>query len=45
MIKILADTTSTLSVDEAKNLGVYYLPQIIVFGDKSYRDDNEISTV
>jgi len=45
MIKILADTTSTLSVDEAKSLGVYYLPQIIVFGDKSYRDDTEISTV
>lgn len=45
MIKILADTTSTISVDEAKSLGIYYLPQIIVFGDKSYRDDNEISTV
>ncbi|MDP3721089.1 MAG: DegV family protein [Anaerolineaceae bacterium] len=45
MIKILADTTSTLSVDEAKKLGVYYLPQIIVFGEKSYRDDTEISTV
>jgi DegV family protein with EDD domain len=45
MIKILADTTSTLSVDEAKSLGIYYLPQIIVFGDKSFRDDNEISTV
>ncbi|PKO00724.1 MAG: hypothetical protein CVU42_02540 [Chloroflexi bacterium HGW-Chloroflexi-4] len=45
MIKILADTTSTLSVDEAKSLGIYYLPQIIVFGEKSYRDDNEISTV
>ncbi|MDO9121875.1 MAG: DegV family protein, partial [Anaerolineaceae bacterium] len=45
MIKILADTTSTLSVDEAKRLGIYYLPQIIVFGEKSYRDDTEISTV
>jgi DegV family protein with EDD domain len=44
MIKILADTTSTLSVAEAKNLGIYYLPQIIVFDDKSYRDDNEITT-
>jgi DegV family protein with EDD domain len=45
MIKLLADTTSTLTVDEAAKLGVYYLPQIIIFGDKSYRDDNEISTV
>lgn len=44
MIKILADTTSTISVDEANKLGIYYLPQIIVFGDKSYRDDNEITT-
>jgi len=45
MIKILADTTSTLSVDEARKLGIYYLPQIIIFGEKSYRDDTEISTV
>jgi len=44
MIKILTDTTSTITVEEAKNLGIYYLPQIIVFGDKSYRDDNEITT-
>lgn len=44
MIKVLADTTSTLSVTEAQDLGVYYLPQIIVFDDKSYRDDNEITT-
>jgi len=44
MIRIVADTTSTISVEEAKNLGIYYLPQIIVFGDKSYRDDNEITT-
>ena len=44
MIKILADTTSTISVAEAKKLGIYYLPQIIVFDDKSYRDDNEITT-
>jgi DegV family protein with EDD domain len=45
MIKILVDTTSTLSVDEARKLGIYYLPQIIIFGEKSYRDDTEISTV
>lgn len=44
MIKVLADTTSTLTVTEANALGVYYLPQIIVFDDKSYRDDNEITT-
>lgn len=44
MIKVIADTTSTISLSEAKSLGVYYLPQIIVFDDKSYRDDNEITT-
>ena len=44
MIKIIADTTSTLTLEEAKNLGLYYLPQIIVFDDKSYRDDTEITT-
>ncbi len=44
MIKILADTTSTLSLEEAKNLDVHYLPQIIVFGEKSYRDDVELTT-
>jgi len=45
LIKILADTTSTIPVDEARNLGVYYLPQIVFFGDKSYRDDYEITTI
>lgn len=44
MIKIITDTTSTLSLNEATSLGLYYLPQIIVFGDKSYRDDTEITT-
>ena len=44
MIKIFADTTSTISVSEADQLGIYYLPQLIVFGDKSYRDDVELST-
>jgi len=44
MIRIVADTTSTLTVDDAKNLGVYLLPQIIIFGEKEYRDDNEITS-
>lgn len=44
MIQIFSDTTSTLSVEEARKLGVHYLPQIIVFDDKSYRDDTEITT-
>jgi DegV family protein with EDD domain len=44
MIRIVADTTSTLTVDDAKNIGVYLLPQMIVFGDKEYRDDYEITS-
>lgn len=44
MIKIFADTTSTISPTEAAELGLYYLPQIIIFGEQSYRDDNEITS-
>jgi DegV family protein with EDD domain len=44
MIKIIADTTSVIEPEEAQNLGIVMIPQIIVFGDKSYRDDNEITT-
>ncbi|MHC1740996.1 MAG: DegV family protein [Anaerolineaceae bacterium] len=44
MIKIIADTTSVIEPEEAENLGIVLIPQIIVFGDKSYRDDNEITT-
>ncbi|HEY9089171.1 MAG TPA: DegV family protein [Anaerolineaceae bacterium] len=44
MIKIVADTTSGLSVDAAQKLGIPYLPQIINFGDESYRDDTEMDS-
>jgi len=44
MIKIVADTTSTIAPVEAERLGIYYLPQIIIFGESSYRDDNEITS-
>jgi len=44
MIKIVADTTSTLTVDDAKSLGIYLLPQMIIFGEKEYRDDTEITS-
>ena len=44
MVTIVADTTSTLSVAEANSLGVPYLPQVIIFGEESYRDDGEINT-
>jgi DegV family protein with EDD domain len=42
MVTIFADTTSSIPVEEAKALGIEYFPQIIIFGDESYRDDYEI---
>lgn len=44
MIRIVADTTSTITPQEADCLGISYIPQIIIFEDKAYRDDNEITT-
>lgn len=42
MVKIIADTTSCLPPVEAEKLGIYYLPQIIVFGEETFRDDSEM---
>ncbi len=44
MTHLVADTLSCISVDEAKKLGLAYLPQIIIFGDQSYRDDGEMDS-
>ena len=44
MIKIISDTLSGIPVKDASYLGIPYLPQIIIFGDESYRDDSEISS-
>jgi len=44
MIKIIADTTSVIDPKEAELLGIGMIPQIIIIGEKSYRDDNEITT-
>jgi DegV family protein with EDD domain len=45
MVKIIADTTSCLTLQQAKACGIYYLPQIIVIGNQSFRDDTEITPV
>ncbi|MEN6434178.1 MAG: DegV family protein [Anaerolineaceae bacterium] len=42
MVTIIADTTCSIPVSELEQMGVYVLPQIIIFGDESYRDDTEI---
>jgi len=44
MTTIIADTTSCLSIDTVNQLGIPYLPQIIVFGDQTYRDDTELNS-
>ena len=44
MVTIFADTTSSIPVEQAKIMGLEYLPQIIIFGDTSYRDDTELNT-
>ncbi len=44
MVRIIADTTSSLTLEMARQLGVDFFPQIINFGDESYRDDTELDT-
>lgn len=44
MIHIIADTTSSLTLEMANQLGVDFFPQIIIFGDESFRDDTELDT-
>ncbi len=44
MTQIIADTTCGLPLDELAELGIDVIPQIIIFDDKSYKDDSEIDT-
>jgi len=44
MIQIVADTTCGIPLEQLKAEGIHVLPQIITFGDASYRDDIEIDT-
>ena len=44
MVTIFADTTSSLNINEAEALGIEYFPQIINFGDESFRDDYEMDS-
>lgn len=44
MTRIIADTTCGLPLDELAALGIDVIPQIIIFDDVPYRDDNEIDT-
>ena len=44
MIKIIADTTSGLPRELLASLGIVLIPQIVVFGEETYRDDTELDT-
>lgn len=44
MIRIIADTTCGLPLEQLSNLGIDTLPQFITFGEVAYRDDTEIDT-
>jgi DegV family protein with EDD domain len=44
MTQIIGDTTSGLTLDQATELGIGFIPQIVVFEEKSYRDDTEIDS-
>lgn len=44
MIRVIGDTTSGMTLQQAQELGIEYIPQIIVFGEESYRDDTEIDS-
>jgi DegV family protein with EDD domain len=45
MVKIVADTTSGLPREMLKTLSIPLIPQIVSFGEDSYRDDTELDTV
>lgn len=44
MVQIVADTLSSIPVLRAKELGIPFLPQIVIFGNDSYRDDTEMDS-
>ena len=44
MVRIVTDTTSGLPLDLAAAYDVPVLPQIIIFGEQSFRDDVELDT-
>jgi DegV family protein with EDD domain len=44
MVKIVADTTSGLPREMLTSLGIPLIPQFVVFGEESYRDDSELDT-
>ena len=44
MICLIADTTSSIPPAVANELGIAYVPQVIIFGNESFKDDYELDT-
>lgn len=44
MVRIITDTTAGLPRELTKQLGLPVIPQYVIFGEKSYRDDTELNT-
>jgi len=44
MIRLITDTTCGLPLSLLAEKGIDVIPQIIIFGDQSYRDDHEIDS-
>lgn len=45
MTKIVGDTTSGLPLDRAAWLGIPIVPQLVMFGEETYRDDTEMDSI
>jgi DegV family protein with EDD domain len=44
MVRIITDTTAGLPRELTAKLGIPVIPQNVIFGEKSYRDDTELDT-
>jgi len=44
MVKIISDTLTCISPQEAQQIGLGFIPQLVVFGTESFRDDTEINS-
>jgi DegV family protein with EDD domain len=45
MVRIITDTTAGLPRELTAKLGIPVIPQIVIFGEKTYRDDTELDTL
>jgi DegV family protein with EDD domain len=44
MTKIVGDTTSGLPLERAAWLGIPMIPQLVIFGEQTFRDDTELTS-